>query len=100
LTFEQPVEIIDKNQVPTQTWMSTGIATWGSFEPLTGNEVVWPFQVEAESPYRILCRYQPGILQIMRIRMDDRLFNIVSVQDIGHFKTELEILATEMKPEE
>lgn len=64
--------------------------------PVSGKEIISAGQEMSQATTMFKIRYYPGILASMRIRMDDRLFKIVSppINPRGSNR-ELQILTTE-----
>ncbi len=63
--------------------------------PMSGREYEESQKLRAETTYKIVTRFFPGITPQMRILYDSREFEIVSVLDMNEQHTELQIVAAE-----
>jgi SPP1 family predicted phage head-tail adaptor len=68
-----------------------------SIKALRGREVFQARQVGEEITHRIGCRYQPGIKSNQRIKVGDRVFEILSVIDVDERRRDLELTCLEKR---
>lgn len=80
ITIEAPTPVQDEYGEPVQGWAPFA-EVWASREDLTGREAFLAQQVKAEVTTRFTMRHAEGVTANMRIRSDDVLYNIHSVQD-------------------
>ena len=69
---------------------------WANVSPTTGREYEEAQKLRAETTYSITTRYFDGIKPDCKILYNNKLFDIVSVLNIGELKSELKIIASEM----
>lgn len=101
LRIEQSAEVRSTDYNAAQeTWMEL-ITVRASVKPLSGRELWWARQVQAQVTHRIRTHYLLGIKEKMRGVVTsiagDRVFNFLSVTDVDEKHVELEILAIEKK---
>lgn len=65
-----------------ESW-SVWITVWAEVQPLDGSERWQAQEVMAEAPTRFRLRWLPGLSVEDRIRYDDRLYDIHSINEIG-----------------
>lgn len=68
---------------------------WANVSPTTGREYDEAQKLRAETTYTITTRYFDTIISNMKIMFNGRIFDIVSVLNIGQRNTELRIVASE-----
>ncbi|MBQ3426024.1 MAG: phage head closure protein [Clostridia bacterium] len=68
---------------------------WANVSPTTGREYDESQKLRAETTYTVTTRYFDNITSNMKIMYNGRIFNIVSVLNIGERNTELRIVASE-----
>lgn len=69
---------------------------WANVSPTTGREYSEAQKIRAETTDKITLRYLSGINTDMKIKFEDKEFNIVSVLNIGGRNCELQIVAAEV----
>ena len=69
---------------------------WGSAEPLRGQEYLEANRLQADLDIRFRIRYLDGIKPSMRVKYDDRYFNIVSVIHVKEAKQEIQLMCKEL----
>ena len=52
---------------------------WAAIDPVSGREFYAAEQSQSEVTHKIRCRYRPGLTTAMRIKLGNRLFQIVSI---------------------
>lgn len=76
------------------TW-TTVATTRVSIEPMAGRERILALQTEGALPARMRLRYRPGIVPKMRVLWGTRVFEIVSVANLGERNREIELTVVE-----
>ena len=101
VTFQNPVITYsnDGNGTPTTTYVNTQ-SVWAEIAQMSGQEVAWPQQVQAEEMFVITCRWFSNIAQAQRVTFGTRIFNIVAVKDIISLHHVVEVTVCEVDPEE
>lgn len=69
--------------------------TWAHVAPMNGREYAEAQKIRAETTYNIFTRYNPNVTADMKIMYGTKIFNIVSVLNVGGDNTELKIVASE-----
>ena len=105
ISFQSPLTAIDGAiGLPLTTWPDFGQPCDAEIEELSARKRIVNGQPQIEQPYKITCRWQPGVRASMRIvwPLDDlkRILNIESAYDVKSLHQQLEIVAVEMTPEE
>lgn len=70
---------------------------WASMEHQKGVEEEFAGQQRAKSWFRIATRWFPGLTARDRFALGERTFNIVTVNDVGEWHAEYQILAVEVE---
>lgn len=68
---------------------------WACVAPMSGREYAEAQKIRAETTYNITTRYTENVSSNMKILYGAKVFDIVSVLDVGGRKKELKIIATE-----
>ena len=68
---------------------------WANVSPTTGREYDEAQKLRAETTYTVTTRYFDNITSNMKIMFNGRIFDIVSILNIGQRNTELRIVASE-----
>lgn len=97
ITLLQVTTTIDENGFARDEEMELAIV-WAAVSNLHGKEYFAAKAVQAENTIKFTIRYRPGITSNMKIRFQDRLFNITDIDDIKYRKKYLEIKAVEVLP--
>jgi len=72
--------IIDKDDYGQQTENhGTYDTVWASVVPLTGRELEYAQQLQAETNYKITIRYNSAVKKTDQILFDDRIFEINAI---------------------
>jgi len=71
---------------------------WAAVTNLHGKEYFAAKAVQAENTVKFTIRYLPSVSTSMQIQFQDRVFNIVDIDDIKYRKKYLEIKAVEVMP--
>lgn len=69
---------------------------WACVSPMTGKEYAEAQKIRAETTYNITTRYMKNIESNMKILYGTKIFDIVSVLNIGGKNEELKIVAAEV----
>lgn len=97
--FQTPVTTFSgANNTPATNFVTVK-SVWAEIEQLSGEEIVWPNQVQAYDKYRITVRWFAGIRQAQRIVHGTQIFNVYQVNEIGNLHHIVEIDCAEMDPE-
>lgn len=94
VAIEKKVTQRDTYGAEIVTWVEVARA-WASVEPLSGREYFQAQQMQASVDYRITMNYQPGIVPTMRVKWNDRGFNIRSVINTEERNIELILMCQE-----
>ena len=81
IRIEHPVESQDGYGAESISW-AVFLECWANVKPLSGREYYLAQQIQSEISTEFSIRYVPGITTKMRVKYDNRYFNIISV--IGH----------------
>ncbi|PHD42962.1 head-tail adaptor protein [Bacillus toyonensis] len=77
ISIEQPVVIKDElNQVIETSWQEVKKA-WSMIKTVKGSEYIEASASQATRVYRFVMPYTSGITELMRIKMKDRIFDII-----------------------
>lgn len=79
-----------------QSWENFA-TVYAAIWPTTGNEPGRGQQVIAEATHKITIRYLPGLDPAMRIKKDERLFDILSIADMSEAHREMILTCKEAK---
>ena len=69
---------------------------WACVAPMNGREYAEAQKIRAETTYNITTRYVENIESNMKILYNGKIFDIVSILDVGGLKRELKIVASEV----
>jgi SPP1 family predicted phage head-tail adaptor len=72
------------------------ITVWGAASPLKGSEFWSAMAVHYENTFKFMCRYNSSINSKMRIKYNDRKFEITGVIDVDERHKWLQIYASEV----
>lgn len=74
------IKTISEDSLKQQTESWTDVATvWARIEPLSGREYFQARQETAEVSVKVTMRYRNDISPSMRLRFEDRIFEVLSV---------------------
>ncbi|MEC2714050.1 phage head closure protein [Bacillus cereus] len=77
ISIEQPVVIKDElNQVIETSWQEVKKA-WAMIKTVKGSEYIEASASQSTRIYRFVIPYTTGITELMRIKMKDRIFDII-----------------------
>ncbi|MDF9626982.1 phage head closure protein [Bacillus cereus] len=96
ISIEQPVVIKDElNQVIETSWQELKKA-WSMIKTVKGSEYIGASASQSTRIYRFVIPYTTGITEFMRIKMKDRIFDIIEppMNDDERYQT-LTIIAKE-----
>lgn len=95
VTIQQKTVTSDPEGVAVETW--TEVATvWAAVEPLRGREYIQAAAVTPEVTTRIRMRYRLGVKPAMRVVHGGRVYDVLSVIDVGGLRRELELMCREV----
>ena len=77
-----------------ETW-STYATVQASIEPISGREYFAAQSTQADVTHRIRIRYLSGIVPKMRVSYNSRIFDILSVINVGERNRELQLMCRE-----
>ena len=66
------------NGFPVKTW-NTVCSIWADVVPVSGKELLNSGQIISEVTHKIYIRYRDGINTDMRVKHEDKYYNIISV---------------------
>lgn len=96
ITLQKYIETTDQEGFSTQEWQD--IATvWASVENLYGREYWQAAAIQAENTVKFTIRYRKDIDNTMRIKFQNKLYNIISVDNIKYRNEYIEIKAKEVE---
>jgi SPP1 family predicted phage head-tail adaptor len=94
IAIEQVAEIQDSDGSVIETW-SAFADVQASLEPVSGREYLAAHSTQADVTHRINLRYLAGIVPKMRVNYDSRIFDILSVINVGERNRELQLMCRE-----
>jgi len=94
ISIETATTVDSSTGAPEDTWVAFATAR-AQIIPVNGREYFSASQERASVTHKIKMRYLPGITEEMRIKFDDRIFEIESIINFQEKNKELEIMATE-----
>jgi len=94
ITIEQVSETQDPDGSVIESW-STYATVQASIEPISGREYVAAQSTQADVTHRIRIRYLSGIVPKMRVSYNSRIFDILSVINLGERNRELQLICRE-----
>jgi SPP1 family predicted phage head-tail adaptor len=94
ITIEQVAESQDTDGSVIETWSSFASAQ-GSIKPVSGREYFDAQTTQADVTHRIYLRYITGITSKMRIKYNQRIFDILFVINTRERNLELQLMCRE-----
>lgn len=94
LTIEQPATTPDGAGGVTESWITLA-EVWGAIEPLSGSERAEAGRIAGRHMHDITIRYRGDVARNMRVRQGNRIFHILTLEDIGGRGRWLRMLAEE-----
>jgi SPP1 family predicted phage head-tail adaptor len=94
IAIEQVTETQDTDGSVIEIW-SAYATVQASIEPLSGREYIAAQSIQADVTHRISLRYMPGITPKMRVNYSSRIFDILSVINVGERNRELQLMCRE-----
>lgn len=98
ITLQKYIETTDEEGFSTQEWQDVA-TVWASVENLYGREYWQAATVQAENTVKFIIRYRKEIDNAMRINFQDKLHNIISIDNIKYKNEYIEIKAKEVEKE-
>ena len=95
VTFQKQERTQDAEGNWTTQWVDK-FTTWASIKGLRGREYIEAGASAVKISTRIYIRYRKGVTNDMRIKYGDRIFDIVSANNLEERNVEIEILANEV----
>lgn len=96
ITVQQPVETQDATGAVVATW-ATYAALRAAYEPQSGRESFSEDHPQAFGLVRFRTRWVTGITPKMRVLYGTRVFNILSVVDVGGRGKQLHLMTEEQQ---
>jgi len=93
--FQRPDVVRNSYGEEITTWV-LGAELWCQIEPISGRELLQAAIDNPEQMVRMFIRYAPALLEMTtkwRAIWKTQVFDIVSVRDIGFFKSTVEVMA-------
>ena len=94
ITIERVTETQDTDGAVLETW-STYATVQASIELISGREYFAAQSTQADVTHRIRIRYLSGIVPKMRVSYNSRIFDILSVINVGERNRELQLMCRE-----
>lgn len=96
ITIEKQENVQDENGVFNKGWMPF-IHVWANMQNLHGREYFTARQVNAQDTTKFIIRWMPGIeiTEDMRIRFENKIYDINSIDNIRYQNEVIEIKAIE-----
>ena len=94
IAVEQVAEHQDPDGSVIEVW-STYATVHASIEPITGREYFAAQSTQADVTHRISLRYLSGTIPKMRVNYNSRIFDILSVINVGERNRELQLMCRE-----
>jgi SPP1 family predicted phage head-tail adaptor len=94
ITIQQKVPSRDSYGAEVITW-DDFLEAWASIEPLSGREYFLAQQMQAAVDHKITMRYQAGILPEMRVKWNDRIFDIKAILNTEERNIEVVLMCKE-----
>ncbi len=94
IVIEVATDVRNEFGEPEQTWTEFE-QTWAEIKPIKAGEFFSAVGTQHEVTHRIVTRYIEGIKPDMRIRFEDRIFEITAIRNFFERDEYLEILAKE-----
>lgn len=95
VVIEQPSGAQNGLGEPAQSWSEVATVP-AHIEPMGGREALVAGQLNAMSSYAIRLRFYPGLSTRMRVRYGDRVFEIVTVQNVDERNREIVLSCIEI----
>lgn len=96
VTLQKPVYVRDELGGALATWQDAA-TLWAHIRPLSGNEAFVNRQVQGVQRFEILLRYRDDVKINHRLRAGERIFHILSVEDVEEEGHTLRIAAEEIR---
>ena len=94
ITIDQVTEIQDTDGAVLESWSQYAVVQ-ASIEPISGREYFAAQSTQADVTHRISLRYRSGITPKMRVNYASRIFDILSVINVGERNRELQLMCRE-----
>jgi SPP1 family predicted phage head-tail adaptor len=94
IAIEQVAETRDADGSVIEGW-SAHATVQASIEPISGREYIAAQSTQADVTHRIRLRYLSGITPKMRVNYNSRIFDILSVINVGERNRELQLMCRE-----
>lgn len=96
VVIELPVDPEEPDtRADEQPVFETFKTVWASIEPLTGRELQFAQQMHGSVSHKITMRYTTGITKRMRLKWNNRYFNLAPTNNLEEANVELVMYATE-----
>jgi SPP1 family predicted phage head-tail adaptor len=94
ITIEQVTETQDADGSIVEIWSPFAVVQ-ASIEPASGREYLAAQSIQADVTHRIILRFLTGIVPKMRVNYGSRIFDILSVINVGERNRELQLMCRE-----
>ncbi|QWE17311.1 phage head closure protein [Polynucleobacter sp. AP-Nino-20-G2] len=94
LIIQSRSQVQDDYGQPLTAWVDVE-TVWGAVEPVSGRESISADAMQSSVTYQVVMRYRPGITAKMRIKYDNRFFDIQDVIDENERHRMLTLLCVE-----
>lgn len=78
IEIEEPISLTDNDGFVTEDWIPVALV-WADITPVSGKEYFESAQTLSEVTSKIYIRYYRELKTTMRIKCDDKIFNIQSI---------------------
>lgn len=96
VTFEKLITVVNENGFETEEWKEYRVV-WAKVSNLSGREYFQAATINKEKIVKFLVRFFENITEDMRIRFDERQYDIVAIDNIKYENKYLEIKGIEIE---
>ncbi|WP_394870315.1 phage head closure protein [Clostridium butyricum] len=96
ITFEKLITVVNENGFETEEWKEYKVV-WAKVSNLSGREYFQAATINKEKIVKFLVRFFENITEDMRIRFDERQYDIVAIDNIKYENKYLEIKGIEIE---
>ena len=82
LTLEEVSRVDDGGGGASETWVTVAVL-WAALDPVRGKEDVVADGIEGNVTHEVWLRYRSGVVPAMRFTQGTRVFEVLSVVDVG-----------------
>ncbi|WDU84211.1 phage head closure protein [Caloramator sp. Dgby_cultured_2] len=95
ITFQKYISTIDEEGFATQEWQDIA-SVWAAVKNLYGREYWEAAAIQAENTVKFTIRYRNDIDNTMRIKFNNKYYNIIFIDNIKYQNKFIEIKAQEV----